>query len=111
MLSIGRATLALISLAWKKLTRSLAPVVSTATAPARPISSMQALDLLGSGWRLSSGDGKHCVNEAHLPANALQILHQAGRIEDPLAGCETVEALSTDEMIFIRSCHPVSVES
>lgn len=107
MLSIWRATLALISLAWKKLTIPLAP----ATVPARPISSMQTLDLLGSGWRLSSGDGKHCVNEAHLPANALQILHRAGRIEDPLAGCETVEALSTDEMIFIQSCHPGSVES
>ena len=88
-LFIWRATSALISLVWKKLTRPLFPAPA-ADVPARAVGSMQAIDLLGAGWRLSSEDGKHHVTDAQLPAHALQILHQAGCIEDPLAGCGTV---------------------
>ena len=54
---------------------------------------MQTLNLLGSGWKLKSHDGKHVVEDAALPGQALQILHDAGLVEDPLHGCVRVHVL------------------
>ena len=50
------------------------------------MSDLQTLDLLGSGWKLESKDGKHVVEDATLPGQALQMLHDAGLVDDPLHG-------------------------
>ena len=47
---------------------------------------LHTLDLLGSGWKLESMDGKHVVEHASLPGQALQMLHDAGLVDDPLHG-------------------------
>ena len=51
------------------------------------MSNLTVLDLFGAGWKLQSEDGKHVVEDASLPGQALQILHDAGVVEDPLHGC------------------------
>ena len=51
------------------------------------MSNMAVQDLLGAGWKLQSEDGKHAVADAPLPGQALQMLHDAGLVEDPLHGC------------------------
>ena len=49
------------------------------------------LDLLGGSWRLESEDGLHNLDDVQLPAQVLQLLHQAGLVEDPLAGWSTID--------------------
>ena len=66
------------------LSFELATCESTAAAA---MSSPQTLDLLGSGWKLESADGKHVVEDVSVPGQALQMLHDAGLVDDPLHGC------------------------
>ena len=49
--------------------------------------SPHVLDLLGSGWKLQSEDGKHVVEDASLPGQALQMLFDAELVDNPLHGC------------------------
>jgi hypothetical protein len=94
----------MISSAWRLLTGSAVPGPVT-SEPVHGASSMQTVDLLDAGWCLRSQDGKHCVQDAALPAQALQILHRAGVVGDPLAGCDAVaDSLETQRGECGLSC-------
>ena len=69
---------------------------STPSAPLPVACGMQTVDLLHAGWCLQSQDGKHRVPDAALPAQALDLLHRAGLVGDPLAGCEPSQTINTD---------------
>ena len=77
----------MLTRAWKALTGPAVPDPESDT-PLPVASSMQTVDLLDADWRLESQDGNHCVRHAALPAQALQILHRAGLVGNPLARCE-----------------------
>ena len=66
----------------------LAAVVCTAGLVAAQQQSAPAItDLTGAGWSITNGNGSMKLQPATVPAYALQVLHESGRVNNPLDRC------------------------
>lgn len=64
----------------------LAAVVCTAGLAAAQRSAPAVTDLTGAGWSITNGNGSLKL-DASVPAYALQVLHESGRVNNPLDRC------------------------